>query len=161
LIMLDTDIRIMGRTPKETITRLGEGFLEDRACGRAVQAELGQNFFGFAHVWEAWQDESLNLEDTEAWMDVHTVPPNRVEARIVCAVDLLARPYTLRRVRGRKPEIYNADSSVKAFGSVHEGLAKMTLATVREMPWAADLQLDLELFQMARLHDLVEQPAQS
>lgn len=156
LTMLDTDIKILGRTPTETISRLGEGFLNDQACGRAVQSELGQSFFGFAHIWEGWQDEKLNMAETEKWMDTHAVPPNRVEVRIICAVDLLARPYTIRRVRGRKPVIYNANSEIKPFGIVHEGLAKMVLAAVREMPWAADIQLELELLQMARLHDLVQ-----
>lgn len=156
LSMLDTDIKILGRSPKETIGKLGDGFLKDSNCGQAVQLELGQSFFGFAHVWEAWQDRTLDLRETDRWMDMHAVPADRVEARIICAVDLLARPYTIRRVRGMKPVIYNADSDIHPFGSVHEGLAKMTLAAVREMPWAADYQLNLELFEMARLRALIE-----
>jgi hypothetical protein len=156
LNMLDTDIRILGRTPHETITQLGKGFLNDPVCGRAVQSELGKSFFGFAHYWEAWQEDSLDLEQTENWMHLHDRPENAVEVRMICVVDLLGRPYTIRRVRGRKTIIYNATSEIKPFGSVHDGLAKMVLASVREMPWAADYQLDLELFQLPRLRDLID-----
>jgi hypothetical protein len=139
MFLYNTGIPVRGKTPADFLNRLGHAFLVDPECGQAVQDDVGQSFFGFAHIWEGFDETT----------------PEHVETRVICVVDLFARPYIVRRRRGKKPEILAMSDAVRGYGDVHRGLAKMVLGSVQQMPWAADYQLELELLLMPQLTDLI------
>lgn len=156
LTFYDTGIPVHARTPEALVSALGQGALSGPEFGEAVQHELGENFFGWVHVWSGYYPADYAELPVEQWTTTTGQPPeSAIEVRLIVVVDLLGRPYTLRRVRGKKPEVFHLDSPIRPFNKIHLGLANMVLGVVRHMPWAADYQFDLEEDAIPRLTDLI------
>lgn len=156
LTMYDAEIPVAAPTPEKFMHLLGHNALADPSFGEAVQTEIGSSFFGWAHVWTGYYPTSreMPVDYWTATVGKRDNYPDAVEVRIICAVDLLGRPYLIRRIRGQKPRAYDMFSEVMPFNKIHEGLGNMVLGCVKRMPWAADYELDLEEFALPRLADL-------
>lgn len=157
LTMFDAEIPVAAPAPELFMDLLGRNALADPSFGNAVQEELGSSFFGWAHVWMGYYPNSRQVP-VERWTATIGKPdnyPDAVEVRIMAVVDLLGRPYLIRRIRGQKPHAYDMFSDTNPFNKIHEGLANLVLGTVKRMPWAADYELDLEEFSIPMLADLI------
>jgi hypothetical protein len=138
--------------PGEYIEYLGQQFLADHELGQFIAKEIGQPFVGFALVTEAWSLEQTPEEAEARYASgcMLADTPGAKEVRNICAVDVWGRIFFVYRVRGEKPEAFggspehNLKGLAEVSGRVAQGMLNMTLGTARQMPWLADILIDLE-----------------
>lgn len=154
LVLKSTAVEIQD-PPGAFIQWLGQAHLDHPEVGQALSQDIGDRFFGFAFVCEAWQRETTELEEAKQWQGRSFADiPGSKEVRMINAVDIYARTYGIQRIRGEKPVSWS-EGPVDVTGRVMQGLANMVLGAIRQMPYFADRLTDLETLFIASFEDQI------
>lgn len=146
--------------PGEFVANFGKMVLSNPAFGAAMVEDLDSRFFGWAFVNEAWSVEQTAQEARERYASddpsISTLP-DRVEIRLITAVDIYARTYMVGRQRGKKPVDWTDDERLRDVGGrIHQGLVDMVLGCVRQNPSFFDRLPDLETLFVPTIDELLD-----
>lgn len=144
LALAETGLEIHN-PPGSFIEWLGRTHLERPEVGQSLYEDLGDRFYGFAFVCEAWQRVTDDVEEAESWKGTSFADiPGSIEVRMINAVDIHTRQFMIQRQRGKKPTDWAVDDAIELTGRVTIGLTNMVLGAVRQIPEFKDRLTDLE-----------------
>lgn len=87
-------------------------------------ADSGDGFAGMAMMHEGFsipddtEEDAAERQRRAAGERTYLTRPDRVEVRMITAVDVNGRTYLVRRLRGREPEIHASDAGENSMGEM-------------------------------------------
>ncbi len=145
--------------PRVFLEWLAGVHLMDPAVPQAMLDQHPGTFYGVVFVCEGWtkrggvtseQARKMQRENT-SMADL----PDAEEVRMIIAVDIWGRTYSIHRIRGDKPMMHEDNPNASVAGGVAEALRQIVLSVVQILPDHKEQETALNTLFIPNMEDLV------
>lgn len=157
LAMTKIEVKIEN-PPGAYIEWLGKLHLDEPEVPQALLDRCRGRFYGMYFACEGWMQATTETEEarriSNAGRSLADIPGSK-ELRMVHAVDIWGRSYSIHRVRGEKPAMLEDKPSFSVGGRVTEGLRQMTLSVAQLVPEYEEQVSDLKTFFVKDIEEMI------